>query len=210
MRALVLYSTEEGQTKKIARRISHRLSQQGIPNDRHHLTDHSANPALDAYDAVIVGASIHYCHYAPELADFLKDYKGFLNEIPSAFYSVSLGILSHEVTERAQLQQITDDYLLEIGWNPEIKRYFAGALAYSKYGWIKRHVMHWIMTSSGTDGDMSEDREFTAWQRVDEFADDFATFAKSCRAPASPQAQRSIYSEPARPYSTKYRHAARP
>ena len=206
MRALVLYATGEGQTEKIARRIAERLSERNVPVDLHDVADESVTAvALDAYDAIIVGSSIHYSHYDPNLADCLTQFRTALTEIPSAFFSVSLGILSDESSERDEVKKITDAYLDETGWTPEIRKDFAGALAYSKYGWLKRHMMHWIVSRAGTRTDVHYDYEFTDWPQVDQFVDEFLEFVESCREPEDEHRSRSIYAEPTRRYSTKHR-----
>ena len=207
MRTLVLYATEEGQTEKIAHRILDGLAQHNIPSDLHNIADESVTPALDAYDAVVIGSPMHFSHYDSQLADYLTEYQSVLNEIPSAFFSVSLGILSDEKSERAEIEQITEKYLIDVGWRPEIKRHFGGALAYSKYGWFKRQMMYWIAKRGGAKTDTRYDYEFTDWPQVDEFVDEFVAFTESCKEPEDARVRRSIYAEPSRPYSVKYRKA---
>tara|TARA_R110002049_G_scaffold50370_3_gene143113 strand:+ start:156295 stop:156930 length:636 start_codon:yes stop_codon:yes gene_type:complete len=209
MRVLVLFATEEGQTEKIAQRIAENLITRGYPTDLHNIANQTVSPvALDAYDAVVVGSPMHYSHYDAPLAEYLKQYKSDLREIPSAFFSVSLGILSKEESERAKIEQLTDTYLERVGWMPEIKWQFAGALSYSKYGWLKRHMMHWIAKKSGSDTDMRHDYEFTDWPKVDEFVEAFADFIESCKEPQEAHTRRSIYAQPKRRYSLKHRQAA--
>ena len=209
MRVLVLYATSEGQTEKIARHIARGLADRDIPVDRHNIADESVVAvSLDAYDAVVVGSPMHYSHYDVRLADYLQQYKSVLNDIPSAFFSVSLGILSNKESEKLEVKKITDSYLNDTHWHPVLQRHFAGALAYSKYNWIMRHVMHWIARKAGAQTDMRYDYEFTDWPQVDEFVQEFVELIESCREPEDFRAHRSPFSEPARPYSLRYRQAA--
>ena len=49
---------------------------------------------------------------------------------------------------------------------------FAGALVYTRYGWLKKRLMRSIAKRDGSDTDMSRDHEYTDWDAVDEFARD--------------------------------------
>ena len=52
---------------------------------------------------------------------------------------------------------------------------FAGALVYTRYGWLKRRIMRRIAEADGRDVDTSRDHEYTDWQAVREFTTDFLT-----------------------------------
>src|SRR5262249_4218420 len=54
--------------------------------------------------------------------------------------------------------------------DPKVVGMFAGALMYTRYGWIKRHIMRSIEAKEGRDVDTSRDYEYTDWDAVDEFA----------------------------------------
>ncbi|MCG8653704.1 MAG: menaquinone-dependent protoporphyrinogen IX dehydrogenase [Pirellulales bacterium] len=209
MRTLVLYATGEGQTKKIAEHIVARLKSLHFPADLHHVADEEEEPvALDAYDAVIVGSPMHYSHYDSRLAKYLQDYSTALADIPSAFFSVSLGIMSDKEDEQNEIKASTDAYLNETGWDPPIKKHFAGALVYSKYGWLKRQMMKMIVRRGGGPTNTNYDYEFTDWPQVERFVDEFAEFVNSCKQPDGQRRHHSLYSEPTRQYSMRNRQAA--
>ena len=90
MRTLVIYATDEGQTEKISSRIAKRRRENQLPCDRHNIASDPDDPiALDAYDAVSVGSPMHYSHYDARLADYLRQFRDALRDIPSAFFSVT-------------------------------------------------------------------------------------------------------------------------
>lgn len=206
MRTLVIYATDEGQTEKITLRIMKQLAAKQFPADRHNIAIDPEDPiALDAYDAVIVGSPVHYSHYDARLAHYLKSFQTPLKEIPSAFFSVSLGILSDESCEQEEVRKITDAYLAETGWQPAVKVHFGGALAYSKYSWLKRRLMQFVVRKGGGPTDTRYDYEFTDWEQVDQFVDRFVEFVESCKQPDEAYAHRSIYARPSRRYSLRNR-----
>lgn len=160
-RILVLYATIEGHTARIAERVAGRLRGAG------HVVD--VLPACDdadlrGYEAVIVGASIHYGHHPAPLRALLRRELATLAARPGAFFSVSLS------AKERYLQR----FLRQVGWRPQATATFAGALQYSKYGPLKRLVMLVFTTLAGRDTDMSRDYEYTDWDAVDRFSEAFA------------------------------------
>ena len=58
----------------------------------------------------------------------------------------------------------------DAGFDPKAVGMFAGALQYTKYGWITRRVMKSISAKEGRDTDTTRDFEYTDWDAVEEFA----------------------------------------
>ena len=172
-RILLLYATTEGQTALIAERIAHTLQDKGhsvnmLPAD--------ADPAqLDpaAYDAVIVGASIHYGHHPAYVHQLIRRHRDVLATRPCAFFSVSLSAGGPRPKLYAA-QRYLDKFMRKTGWQPQLTASFAGALKYSVYGPIKRRVMIVFMTLGGGETDTSRDYEYTDWEAVEHFAEAFA------------------------------------
>ncbi len=63
MKALILYSTRDGQTQKIASALAETIRQQQ-PCDVLNIQD-AAVPDWTQYDRVLIGASIRYGHFQP-------------------------------------------------------------------------------------------------------------------------------------------------
>ena len=64
------------------------------------------------------------------------------------------------------------EWLDRTGFDPDVVGLFAGALVYTQYGWLKRHVMRTIVKREGGDLDLSRDYEYTDWSAVEGFAKD--------------------------------------
>jgi menaquinone-dependent protoporphyrinogen oxidase len=172
-RILLLYATTEGQTARIAERVAHALRQLGhsvevLPAD-------TARSDLDpaAYDAVIVGASIHYGHHPAYLRTLIRRHRSALAARPCAFFSVSLSAGGPR-PKPAAAQRYLDKFLRQTGWQPHLAISFAGAVKYSLYGPIKRRVMIVFVGLGGGNTDTTQDYEYTDWNAVDRFADAFA------------------------------------
>lgn len=180
MRAIVIYATCEGQTDRIAKRIAVTVRQQGIPTDTFDVSKNDVcELAVESYEAVVFGSSLHYGDHDPRVAWCLRNYRKWLKHVPTSFFSFRLGILSEHAKDRAKVERLADEFLRRNEFEPNQKACFAGALRYSRYGWVKKQVMHRIAQKSGSETETDRDYEYTDWQAVDEFARKFATLVES-------------------------------
>ena len=172
-RILLLYASTEGQTELIAKRIAHTLREKAHSVD---MLPADTDPAqLDpaAYDAVMVGASIHYGRHPAYLCTLMRRHRDVLAARPCAFFSVSLSAGGPR-PKPAAAQRYLDKFLRKTGWQPQLTASFAGALKYSLYGPIKRRVMIVFVGLGGGNTDTTQDYEYTDWDAVERFADAYA------------------------------------
>lgn len=182
MRAIVIYATSEGQTERIAKRFAIVMQRCGIPTDTFNVTRSKLTElAVESYDAVVLGSSLHYGVHDPRIACCIRQHQHRLATIPTAFFSVSLGIVSQHAKDRAEAESLADEFLREEGFLPTRRACFAGALRYSKYGWLKKRLMRRIAEKSGSETEMTRDYEYTDWHSVDAFATDFASLVQDCQ-----------------------------
>ena len=170
---LILYASTEGHTAKMARhmaKIANDVGHQATVMDERHL---SADLSLQPYAAVIIGASVHVGKYPEPIRRFVKTYLDQLQAKPTAFFSVSLSIASANLKEHEAISAITAKFLLETGWRPDKTAHFAGALKYSRYGLLKRLLMKRIAKKEGGSTDTFRDHEYTDWEAVSRFVEDF-------------------------------------
>ena len=175
---LVLFATREGQTAKIARRMAGVLEAKG---HRVEMREAGSSREMDLgrYRAIFVGSPIRMGHYLPSVVRFVKERRKALQRVPSAFFSVSLAVAHHQNSERrnkegrAESMRVVQKFTRKTGWNPRRVELIAGALPYSKYGFLIRFVMRRISAHAGGDTDTSRDYEYTDWAAVDRFASEF-------------------------------------
>ena len=147
-RVLIPYGTTEGQTAKIADVIADVIRDMGHTADAVDING-ASNTAPAGYDAVIIGASIHMGKHGKHVVDFVQKNHDTLEQIPSAFFSVSLA--AHGDT--GQAETYVDEFEEETGWRPDQVALFDGALLYTDYGFIKRHVMKKIAQDNQATSD---------------------------------------------------------
>ncbi|WP_425259369.1 flavodoxin domain-containing protein [Rubrivivax sp. RP6-9] len=170
---LVAYATTEGHTRKVAEFIAGRLRARG---QRAELVDLATAPVPDgstAYAAVFVGGSVHQHRHQGAMVHFMKANVGWLGKLPVALFSVSLAAAQTDPDSRLEARRLADDCAASGGLRPLRTLCVAGALKYTQYDYLKRIAMRWIAHQHGGDTDTSHDHEYTDWDAVERFVDDF-------------------------------------
>jgi menaquinone-dependent protoporphyrinogen oxidase len=167
---LIGYGTTEGHTARIAERIAEVLRSYGIEAQALDLKQSKAT-GLGGYDAVIVGASIHMGKHEGYVVDFVRKNRLKLEDLPSAFFSVSLAAHGDMANAEAYLA----NFQQETRWQPAQVGLFSGALLYRQYGFIKRLMMKKIVSDKpgNLSTDTSRDHIYTDWDELERFAEAF-------------------------------------
>ncbi|MCU4752539.1 protoporphyrinogen oxidase [Halobacteria archaeon AArc-curdl1] len=176
---LVLYGTGEGQTEKVATHIGDVLIDRGHGATTVDVNEVPPDLAIDDFDAIIVGASIHAGKHQPSVRKFVTANRDALSTKPTAFFQVSLS--SADEGGEAQAASYVEAFIEATDWHPDRIGLFGGALRYTEYGFLKRLVMKQIAKRKVTEmpnADSAGDIEFTDWDEVEAFAADVAAFVE--------------------------------
>lgn len=169
MRILIPYGTTEGLTARISEYVAEVIRGHGHEATAVDIKG-SGTPRPEGYDAVIVGASIHMGKHEDYVLDFVRENRYTLERLPSAFFSVSMA--AHDNPEEAE--GYIEEFVRQTGWRPAKVGLFGGALLYTHYGFIKRHLMKKIARDKGNpDTDTSRDYVYTEWDGVRRFVEEF-------------------------------------
>ena len=175
MRVLIAYGTTQGQTARIANRICVRLREAGIDVIESDIRAIRRGASLDGYDAFLVAGSLHAQGYQRRVKRFIRENLGALHSRPTAFVSVCMAIASRFPEDRKEAAAIPRRFAAGLGWTPDEIAVFAGALAFTKYGFFTRFFMRRIAEKElQRKIDTTVDHEFTNWADVDAFAAAFA------------------------------------
>ena len=171
-RVLILYGTTDGHTRAVAEALGRGLQLGGVQAD---VVDAARRqPLLNDYSAAIVAASVHAGKYQSAVTAWVKARAADLNARPSAFVSVSLGILQKsDAAVIAEIDAIATRFTTATGWNPSVIKHVAGALLYTRYGFFKRWIMRRIVAKAGGDTDTSKDYDYTDWDDLRGFVEEF-------------------------------------
>ncbi len=176
---LVLYATTDGHTSKIARAFGERLRSHGAQAEVVDAGRPSGITSPADYAAVAVVASVHIGSYQRSVRTWVRAHANALGSMPTAFISSCLGILQDDPKVRQDLDAIKDRFLRDTGWQPTAVKIVAGAVLYTRYGWFKRLMMKRIVRKAGGDTDTSRDYEYTDWEDLRRFADEFLRLVQS-------------------------------
>ncbi|MEZ8101765.1 menaquinone-dependent protoporphyrinogen IX dehydrogenase [Vibrio bivalvicida] len=170
-KALFLYSSREGQTKKIFNYIQKQM--QGFDCE---LLDLHRIETVDfsRYERVLIGASIRYGHLNKKLYQFIDRNLVGLQQSKAAFFCVNLTARKEDQgKDTPEGSAYIRTFLKKSPWQPELIGVFAGALYYPRYGWFDRTMIKFIMSMTGGETDTSKEVEYTNWEKVALFANKF-------------------------------------
>ncbi len=166
-KTLIVYSTTDGQTKKICERIikTAKKKQSIIILS----IDHASNLSISEYEKIIIGASIRYGKHNPMVYEFIKLHKAELGKKFTAFFTVNV-----VARKKEKNQPETNPYMKKFielsGWQPDKLAVFAGRIDYPSYRFFDRLIIRFIMLITKGPTDTSQTYEFTDWTKVGEFA----------------------------------------
>ena len=168
MKTLILYSSQDGQTKKIAHFIAEQLGDCAV----HSISEESAVDFAQ-FDRIVIGASIRYGHFNQTLYKTIKKQTALLNSKPSAFFGVNL-TARKEGKNSPETNVYVRKFLQRIQWRPTTAAVFAGALFYPRYNWFDRIMIQFIMKLTGGETDPTKEIEYTDWEKVKQFSEKLA------------------------------------
>lgn len=172
MIVLVLFGTIEGHTAKIARRMANQIEEAG----HQVVLSDVREPGFavpGTFDAVVLCGPIHMGKFPQPLVQFINDFSGALNDVPSALVSVSLSAASENEDERKEAEACAYELCDSTGWVPTMLHEAAGAIKYVEYNYFKRFAMRRIMAHRGGPVDTHSDYEMTDWEALNHFTASF-------------------------------------
>ncbi|OOF71379.1 menaquinone-dependent protoporphyrinogen IX dehydrogenase [Rodentibacter caecimuris] len=162
MKILILYSSIDGQTKKIAQFIAENLE------GKVQLQSLMSSLDLSEFDLIIIGASIRYGHFDRDLYKFIEKQTALLNSKNAVFFAVNL-TARKAGKDTPETNVYTRKFLQRIQWKPKLVGVFAGALFYPRYKWFDRIMIRFIMKVTGGETDPTKEIEYTDWEKVKAF-----------------------------------------
>ena len=165
--SLIIYSSTDGHTKTICKRIIDFLKD-GNKAKLVSLND-AKNLNLSEFDKIIIGASIRYGKHSKELYKFIELNKNILNEKESVFFSVN--VLARKPEKNTPDSNPYIKKFLKISkWRPNKIGVFAGKVDYPNYNFFDKYIIKLIMFITSGPTDTSQSFEFTDWSKVENFA----------------------------------------
>jgi menaquinone-dependent protoporphyrinogen oxidase len=170
MDVLVIYGTTEGQARKIAEWTATRVREREHRVELRDSAGFMSDLDIESFHAFIIAASVHQQYHQETVANFVTAHQKLLNASPSAFISVSLSAVLEG--ERTEAQRYVDHFVSITGWRPRMTLLLGGALRFTAYDYFQEQIVKFIVMRGG--GARTEcDREFTDWNALAGFVDEF-------------------------------------
>jgi menaquinone-dependent protoporphyrinogen oxidase len=172
-RALIAYSTVDGHTLKICRRVQQVLE----GSDRSAmLFDIGSDqvPDLAPFDIIVIGASVRYGKHRPALYRFIESNRQTLDSKPSAFFSVSV-VARKAGKDTPESNPYIRAFRRKTTWAPMQVGVFAGTIDYPRYSFMDRQVIRAIMWLTHGPTNPHACVEFTDWASVEVFGQRIAS-----------------------------------
>jgi menaquinone-dependent protoporphyrinogen oxidase len=173
-RVLVLYGTTDGHTAKVASAIANTLRARGCAADVVCAGAPGGDRRAADYNGVIVTASVHEGTFQRPVRRWVRANGSDLVGRPTAFAAVCLAVLEHRAEAQRGITEIVERFLVRSAWRPDAVKLVAGAVPYTRYGWLKKLVMKRICAKAGGGTDTTRDYEYTDWHDVRNFVEQFA------------------------------------
>lgn len=165
---LLAYSTTDGHTVKICERIKFIMTALGQQVTLVNIAQ-ADTLDLNAFERIVIGASIRYGKHQPQVAAFIAKHQALLERKPNAFFTVNI-VARKPNKNRPENNPYLIKYLKTIAWKPQLLEVFAGKLNYPIYGPLDRLMIRFIMLITSGPTDPKTVIEFTDWSRVEAFA----------------------------------------
>jgi menaquinone-dependent protoporphyrinogen oxidase len=165
---LILYSTIDGHTRTISRRIGRTIEAAGYAVTLTRIED-AAGIDLAAYDKIVIGASIRYGRHRRSVYEFIEARLPLLESRPNAFFTVNIVARKPE-KNRPETNPYLRRFLRRTPWKPQLVEVFAGRLDYPHCRPLDRLAIRFILWLTKGPTDPDKVFEFTDWARVDAFA----------------------------------------
>jgi len=166
-RILIVFSTVDGQTKKICARLARQLEEEG--NEVELLAvDDASDAKLRTADKIVVGASIRYGKHNKKVYAFVAEHEKELERKKSVFFSVNV-VARKPNRNTADTNPYLKRFLKQISWKPTKVAVFAGKIDYQRYGLFDRSMIRFIMWLTKGPTDPKASIEFTDWEKVAAF-----------------------------------------
>ena len=167
MKSLIIYSSTDGQTKKICEFIKkNSINSETI--DISSLED-AFNLNINNYDQIIIGASIRYGDYKLDLFKFIKNNIKILDKKDNAFFSVNV-VARKKEKNTPDTNPYIKKFLKKTSWKPKKIEVFAGKVDYPSYNFFNKLIIKFIMFLTKGPTDTSQSYEFTDWEKIKEFS----------------------------------------
>ena len=157
---LIVYATRAGSTVEVAQVIGEVLGGRGFEVQ---IKSVKENPAVDGYQAVIIGSAIRMGNWLPEVVDFLRKNQPKLSQIPTAIFTCHRLNTGEDAASRAAREAYSAPIRQIV--SPQAEAFFSGTLDHAKLNFVDRMLAQAVEKSTLTPAG-----DFRDWSRIRSWA----------------------------------------
>jgi len=167
MKSVIIYSSTDGQTKRISEFINENL----LNINEHEIIpiENISGINIEDYDYIIIGASIRYGKHSQSILNFVKNNLKLLKTKKNAFFSVNV-VARKKGKDTPESNPYVQKFINKTKWRPDKLGVFAGKVDYPNYNFFNKLIIRFIMFITKGPTDTSQTYEFTNWDNVRKFA----------------------------------------
>ena len=173
---LILYHSVNGQTEKICRTVMHDMEKQHLSCTLCTITD-LPEIQLPHYTSVLLGLPVRYGRHPRLLQQWIRDNLALLKIMPTGLFSVNLTARKFN-KNCPKTNPYLRKLLRRLDWKPHCLAVFAGALKYPDYSRWDRLMVRLIMKITQGPTNTRQYSEFTQWDNVQQFAEQYIRHIK--------------------------------
>jgi menaquinone-dependent protoporphyrinogen oxidase len=147
-RILITYATRAGSTTEIAAAIAATMTGRGFLVDVKPIKE---KPALQGYQAVLMGSAIRMGSWLPEAVEFIKTNQQILNHQPVALFTVHMLNTGDDAVSRAARLAYLNTVRPLLNKFDEV--YFAGVIDLEKLSFLERWMVKMVKSPVGDQRD---------------------------------------------------------
>jgi len=162
-----IISTVDGHTVEICKRLVQVVEEAGFETSIVMLTA-DTDTDLNAFDRIVIGASVRYGKHRPEVARLINDNLDILRAKQAAFFSVN-AVARKADKKEAHTNPYVRKFFQSVSWEPTLIGIFGGKIDYSLYRFWDRSMIRFIMWVTKGPTALDSKVDFTDWSEVDAF-----------------------------------------
>lgn len=186
-RILVVFTTVDGHTRKVATRLAKTLTGAGLGAVLADLERVTEPLQTEDLGGVVVAGPVRFARHPRRLRSFVRRNREALSATGSAFVSVSAAAMSEDPEATEEARGYVDRFVEKTGWRPDRTHCAGGALAYTRYNPVVRLVMQSIARKAGLATDTSRDHVYTDWEALDAFGEELGGLVRKRHAARPPK-----------------------
>lgn len=164
---LIIYSSTDGQTRKISEYIGKILGKER--SIKIISIEDVSKIDITSFNNFIIGASIRYGSHGKKIINFIRNNNKYLENKYTSFFSVN-AVARKPQKNSPSTNPYIKKFFDKTNWKPSRAQVFAGKIDYPSYRFFDKIIIRFIMLITNGPIDVHTSHDFTNWNDVKSYA----------------------------------------